>query len=521
MLISKDRELFLMNIRDRMRNRLSKWMLALVCVTAFTSCEKFLDVNDNPNDPGAITLPLSAKFPAALVSTVNQEALQLNQIGGFFGGYWGTSNNGSSSFYDLKTYNGPSIRNQRGGIPVWENGFNNILYFQLIRDEAVAKQDYFYAGASKIMQGWLFLRLVDVYNNVPFDEAGKGTGFTTPRYEEGQVVYQKAINLITEGIEDVKNSQVIGVRMDDVLFKGDHVRWAKLGNTIKLRALIRQSEAGEQAYIQSEIAKIKAEGNGFLGRGEHAFVDPGYQSSTGKLNPFWETYYQNVAGSPSANHRMIRPTEYLLGQYEERHDPRLEKLYVTIDGDYKGVVFGNPDAGDDAYSEKNTSALKGPTENKGNPSGVFKKFNQPSVLLSSFESLFLQAEAAERGWIEGSAQDFYETAIQESFEYLSVPQADFAGYNAQNSVNFGSATEKIARIIEQKWLALNSISNIEAWNDYRRLGLPAFPGTAANGITGRPLRLMYPETERGANAEHVAAQGSDLMLQDSVWWDKK
>src|SRR5690606_17189285 len=155
----------------------------------------------------------------------NQEALQLNQIGGFFGGYWGTSNNGSSSFYDLKTYNGPSIRNQRGGIPVWENGFNNILYFQLIRDEAVAKQDYFYAGASKIMQGWLFLRLVDVYNNVPFDEAGKGTGFTTPRYEEGQVVYQKAINLITEGIEDVKNSQVIGVRMDDVLFKGDHVRW--------------------------------------------------------------------------------------------------------------------------------------------------------------------------------------------------------------------------------------------------------------------------------------------------------
>ena len=38
-------------------------------------------------------------------------------IGAFFGGYWGTNNQGSSSFFDLKTYNGPAIRNQRGGIP--------------------------------------------------------------------------------------------------------------------------------------------------------------------------------------------------------------------------------------------------------------------------------------------------------------------------------------------------------------------------------------------------------------------
>lgn len=513
--------MMLMMKKFRTMNRLRIGMLAILLITAFTSCEKFMDVNDDPNKPGGTTLPLSAKFPAALVSTVNQEVLQLNQIGGFFGGYWGTSNNGSSSFYDLKTYNGPGIRNQRGGIPVWENGFNNILYFQLIREEATAKQDYFYAGASKIMQGGLFLRLVDVYNNIPFDEAAKGTGFNRPHYEEGEVVYQKAISLITEGIEEVKKSQAIGVRTDDVLFKGDRTLWAKLGNTIKLRALIRQSEAGKQAYIQAEFAKIKVEGSGFLGAGENAFVDPGYQSSKGKLNPFWENYYQDVAGSPTANHRMIRPTVYLLAQYQDRNDPRLGKLYVAVNSEYKGVIFGNPDAGNAAYTEKNTSALKGATQNNGTPSGVFKKFNQPSVLLSAVESLFLQAEAAQRGWITGSAQEFYESAIQASFSYLSVPAADFAAYNAQNTVNLGNATEKIARIIEQKWLALNSISSIEAWNDYRRLGLPAFPGTAANGVSGRPLRFMYPETERGANGENVAAQGSDLMLEDRVWWDKK
>ena len=98
---------------------------------------------------------------------------------------------------------------------------------------------------------------------------------------------------------------------------------------------------------------------------------------------------------------------------------------------------------------------------------------------------------------------------------------EFSSYNNQSSVNLANTTAKIARIIEQKWLALNSINSIEAWNDYRRLGLPAFPGTVANGIIGRPLRFMYPETERGANGDNVSAQGSDLMLQDKVWWDKE
>lgn len=498
----------------------NRWIAALLFVTVFSSCEKFLDVNDNPNDPGATTLPLSAKFPAALVSTANQEVLQLNQVGGFFGGYWGTSNNGSSSFYDLKTYNGPSIRNQRGGIPVWEHGFNNILYFQLIKDEAIAANDGFYAGASKIMQGWLFLRLVDVYNNIPFDEAAKGSAFNAPKYEDGKTVYQKAVNLISDGIEEVKSSSEIGPRTYDILFKGDRLKWARFGNTVKLRALIRQSEVGDQGYINSEISRIKQEGSGFLGIGEYAAVDPGYQSSTGKLNPFWESYYRDVAGASTSNHRMIRPTVYLLDQYKDRNDPRLAKLYVAVNGEYRGVVFGNPDAGNPEYDEKNTSAFKGASENNGNPSGVFKSFNQPSVLLSSFESLFLQAEAAQRGWIDGSAKSFYEQAIQESFFYLSVPASDFASYNTQATVSFDQASEKVQRIIEQKWLALNSINSIEAWNDYRRLGIPSFPGTAATGINGRPLRFMYPETERGANGDNAAAQGSDLMTQDRVWWDK-
>ena len=53
------------------------------------------------------------------------------------------------------------------------------------------------------------------------------------------------------------------------------------------------------------------------------------------------------------------------------------------------------------------------------------------MLMGSFECLFLQAEAAERGWIIGQAKFFYEQAIQESFKYIEAGTDGFAVYNTQ------------------------------------------------------------------------------------------
>ena len=142
-------------------NRIAKiFTLGLITVTGFSSCEKFLDVNTNPNAPGKETISLSAKFPAALVATVNQEQGQINQIGAFWGGYWGTTNQAVNSFVDLKSYNGLAIMHQRDGIPVWETAYNNLYYLELIKREALDEKALFHAGAAKIMQGWVFFRLV-------------------------------------------------------------------------------------------------------------------------------------------------------------------------------------------------------------------------------------------------------------------------------------------------------------------------------------------------------------------------
>lgn len=501
-----------------MRNRYIA-IAAFFAGILLSSCDGFLDVNDNPNAPVSENLALSAKLPAALVATVNQESGQLNQLGALWGGYWGTTSEGINMFFNQKTYNGAGLRDVRDGYPVWETSYTNLLYYQLIKEQAEEEGALFYQGAAKIMQGWHFLRLVDIYNNVPFEEALQGTEFSTPAYEPGQSVYEKSINLITEGIQDIKNAPSgTEAGSDDVMFKGNKTLWAKFGNTVKLRALIRQSETNNEAYIRSEISKIEAEGSGFLGAGENAFVQPGYLNTASKLNPFWESYYRNVEGAVTGNYQDIRPTVFLIEALEERNDPRLAQLLVDVDGEYHGVLFGDPVVNHSLYGRAVTSAFKGPVENNGQPAALFKSSTQPSVMMGAYESLFLQAEAAQRGWISASAEELYQAAIQESFVYMDADLAALPAYLEQASVKFDDTVE---RIIEQKWLALIGTSSIEAWNDYRRTGLPEIPNSLqAPTANARPLRMMYPETERMTNNEEASKQGNDQITEAKVWWDQ-
>ncbi|TCO10496.1 SusD/RagB family nutrient-binding outer membrane lipoprotein [Natronoflexus pectinivorans] len=485
------------------------------------SCDDFLDVNDNPNSPVSENLELSAKLPAALVYTSIQETGQLNQLGAFWGGYWGNTAEAVNRFVKERTYNGTAIAAVRDGIHVWENNYQALLYYHLIEDEALNKNELFYAGIAQIMKGWHFMRLVDVYGDVPFDEALQGTRYAEPVYEPGEDVYRKAINLITEGIQSIKSAPAYAAPgNDDVVFSGNAQLWAKFGNTIKLRGLIRQSEAGNQSYINQQLAIIESEGSGFLHVGEMAVVQPGYQNITGKMNPFWSNYYRSVQGVSTNNLVDLAPTQFAIDAYAALNDPRLSLLYTIPDNaDVPvGVLFGDASPGQE-HRRENVSAFMGPVENNGQPAALFKSATQASVLMGDFESLFLQAEAAYRGWIAGDAATLYRQAVTASMHYMEVIDSDLIeAYLQQPEVVFNSSLEQI---ILQKWLALNSISSFEAWSDFRRLNMPAIPNSlSAPSAQARPLRLMYPESEVQSNGREVEKMGITDITSKGVWWMK-
>ena len=115
------------------------------------------------------------------------------------------------------------------------------------------------------------------------------------------------------------------------------------------------------------------------------------------------------------------------------------------------------------------------------------------------------AEAVNRGWTTGNAQDWYERGVKASMSFYGINDA--TAYLAQSTVKYaGNTAAGLTQILNQKYIAFFQNSGYEAYFNWRRTGIPTFlvgVGTA-NG-TKIPLRYQYPSTERLVNEINVKA----------------
>jgi hypothetical protein len=167
--------------------------------------------------------------------------------------------------------------------------------------------------------------------------------------------------------------------------------------------------------------------------------------------------------------------------------------------------------------------------------GLVKSFNQPQWIVTSVESMFLQAEAIQRGWdiggpYAGNPKAAYEAAVRESFIWLGVPDAATAAAaflltpaaNWENAIG-NPEVDPIEFIVNQKYISLIGINPLEAWNDYRRLGVPSdvpLSVLEARGNRQIPVRLLYPQAELAVNQSNVLSQGTIDPQTSKLFWDK-
>jgi hypothetical protein len=153
--------------------------------------------------------------------------------------------------------------------------------------------------------------------------------------------------------------------------------------------------------------------------------------------------------------------------------------------------------------------------------GLLTSSSQDGIVFTATESLLLQAEAVQRGFLSGSAQNLYETAITESYKLLGLTAAQATTYYSQsfNLVGWNSSANKIEAIINQKWIALNGINGGETWIENTRTGYPAHVplSTVAPG-TSRPIRLLYPSSEIAGNTANVPQQTESQAFTSPVFW---
>ena len=489
--------------------KLSKFII--IAAVAVSGCSKsYYDINQNPNSPSTASVDLvlanalktSAGFQNTTFATVSE-----------WMNYWEPSGS-----YALNSSDGASYKETTdfADAGIWTPYYRNLEDYDYIEKTATANNQYFYIAAAKTMKAMMFQQLVDLFNDVPYTQALKGTANLLPVYDKAIDIYTDLSTQLGTAVTLFQRGDANAVTAEDDLFgtpaggtaANENANWAKFANTLRLRLLIRQTQVvGRTAYIQTEINKIIANGGGFLTA--DAAVNPGYTNSTGKQNPFWGFSY-SLAGSFTQD--FWRAGAYIISWCIAHNDPRYQFWYApTSTGTYVGSVEGS---------------VVNPAGNKSSTfgAGVLKSVSQGAVILSAAESYFLQSEAVLRTFLVGNAATLFNSGVQANFTYLGAGSA--AAYTSQpdKQTNYNFCTtdaERLACIIRQKYLAMNSITPVEGWDDYRRLGLPAdIPITIHPNadVYSIPTRFLYPTSEFQTNLANVGSEGTINHHTSKIFW---
>jgi len=495
------------------------YIFTVAAVLLLGACKKgFLDINDNPNKPTNVNPAL------ILTGALNNTAAYTTGGSVFYSfaalwmNYWMTPG-GVSGWYEERSYN--FTTNWGGSTTLWANLYDNLNDWTYLETQSKTTGKNFYLGIAKTMKAWDYQYLVDFYGNVPYTQASKNTSFLNPKYDKAQAIYEDLAKQLDTAANLFKTATVSPADVTaDIYAKGNLQKWGKFANTLKLRILLRQSEMpGREQYIKDEIAKITANGFGFIGAGDGMFNNPGYLNTSGKQNPFWAVYGYAANGEKTSSHTYMLASTYGMDFLKNNNDPRLAKFYSTVN-DGAGSTYVSLVWGQDVNFDQTLTTVSGIGK------GVLKAFNQSQPIFTDFESLFLQAEAAYRGYLSGNAETIYKDAVSANFIYLGLSKEEATTYLTDQDVAKWPAkdSDKLALIIKQKWAAMNGTNDIEPWTDYRRLELPAdMPISIASTVTTKkiPVRMLYPQREYNTNSANVIAEGTINQFTSRIFWDVK
>lgn len=517
---------------------MKKIAIFFVCIVAaaLSSCDDYLDINDNPNQAVVasprLVLPQALAATALVLNSYNTYGMQIGGYAANAGGYGGF-NETVSYAYTPGNYAGN-----------WSVSYDNLNdYEYIINQTEGVEADLKYNAVAKIMKAYGFELLVDTYNDVPYTEALKGSNDISPAYDAAEDTYVKLAELLDDAMAEIETVMTLPVSNDitavDILFKGNMTQWLKLANTIKLRLLLKGS--GKVTFTNTTLNAA-----GFLT--DDALINPGYTRDANRQNPAWNTWGFSSTGTSGAKSWI--PTTWMLTFYNgtKISDPARGAVvyyqYPSTGTNQLGYeATGIPASPNGTFWYSGTDRV-GTTA--GNSRGVLKGPNAGYPMFTAAESYFLQAEAVLDGMTlptAGTDQAFFEAGIRASFKYLyMLPDGTFSGnhladanaYIAANTANYlvnyavaGSDADRLEAIITQKYIALNMVNSHEGWNEYRRTGYPSVSGTSATttfaSIASQstaddrlPTRIQYPTSEFLYNSANVP--GDVNVFSSTIFW---
>ena len=508
-------------------------ILLSACAGAFlllSGCD-ITDFGDMNRDPNAA----SEASPDLLFTSSQLDAVSENYVGG---GYL-TIGQAMQHFATYKEVPAAGDKYFNDGYSRGHWNLYDDAYQSLHRVmQAVAEQpeDVNRRSVARIWQVYIFSRLTDLYGDIPYTEAGQALTESnyTPVYDEQAFVYSDMLTELEEAAQALDPSQPT-FGSADLIYGGDVEQWRKFAYSMMLRLGMRLTEvdaSAAQEWVQKAIAGgVVLEDDDVA---SIAYTDGGQEHNRNFIaNGLREIDYLNPQDVDNIEGGKLAKT--FIDHLKRTGDPRLNVL---------SVVWVESETGERVPDT--TAALQ-----KGMPNAAFNKipgnfetfsephpntvlsFSAPYLVLTNAEMHLLRAEAALRGWHQGSAADEYEQAVRAGMRQWArfgsdgeIPTAKIDRYLRENPYrSSGTFEEQLEQIQTQLWVSLHVEDPYEIYAHWRRTGYPELTPTDYTGnLTGGtiPTRFVVPESEGLYNAENFQAardrQGGNAFTT-TVWWD--
>jgi Starch-binding associating with outer membrane len=456
-----------------------------------SGCEKgFLDINESPNNPTDAQL-----LPANIMPTI--------QIGtGFLAGQtvqqylttWMQHSSGTGT--QTTNYDVYSVGPLDGDTP-WNAGYAVILQdIDIVKTKTQVRKDFIHLGMAQALQAYIYSVLTDLYGDIPFGSALKGSDNLFPVYEKQQDLYPKLHKLLDSAIVNLGSTNAATQPGNgDLIYGGDTDRWIRAANSLKLKLYIQarnkdtdESRAGITALI-----------NGGKLITSRFPVNQNFQFLFSANNRAQQPFYQyNHIGRP--NDVAISPN--LSGYMTGLADPRIP-FYFTRPGNSivtypNGVAYNTPFPA--ATRSRWGVYLSGIGNSEANGSIQPAPVNpnagaSPVRFITNTMVNFWLAEAALTLGTPGDPAVYFRNAMITHFEEVNayakatvtatspaIPaitdanrdtyiNARLAAFNAASATGTGG---KIDLLMREKWVT--AVDNaLESYNDLRRTGFPVIP----------------------------------------------
>jgi hypothetical protein len=481
---------------------------AAVALLGVTGCKKFLDVNQNPNI--ANNPDISLVLPSAEVAIAHVVGNQFQVNGSFWSQYW-TQSPLANQYKQYDQYQPSTDNYTRSWRILYNDALTDLAY---VYSRAKSENNKQYMAVSRLLSAYSFQLLADAWGDVPFSEAIKGLegdgGIVNPKYDSQKDVYEGIITYIDEAISLIDVTTAAHPGADDLIYGGDMEKWLVFAHTLKLKVAMRMSEV-DPIRAKAVITAIESDPT-FIGYMSSPAEDAKVNFTTdgGSQNPL---YSEMVGLSRTQN---LFASRTCVDSMNANFDPRVVVFYKPVSGNVVGITQG------DFANSTNATGKSIPSAAVAGEANNTASAAAPVRLLSSSESLLLQAEAVARGWAVGNDADLFGAGIDASFETYGVTDATEISYYKDSTYwgvypTAGTTVEKVRHIVTQKWFSMCGNQGFEAWTEWRRSGYPDFLIISVNSLIGtqRPARFLYPTDEINLNANFPGLQ----TVEKRVWWD--